>query len=154
MYPMASGWAGRWWNPRLGGWGVGKRQDVPQRPKEGSWPEGLWDTGVRESRGLVSPLPESVNLTWHRNKERWPTAHSPQELVLTWTERGTRTSKRPHTRKSGTEVAPETTTPRRLWRLSCLLLPEPHAATPKQMRLLGLLGLQLPATLAAPSSAC
>ena len=59
------------------GW-TGKRQDGPQCPEWGSWPEGLWDTGVRESQGLVSPLPEALDLTWHRNIERGPMGpHAP-----------------------------------------------------------------------------
>lgn len=110
-------------------WGVGRetvesppgvrgrraRDRMGQCPKRGSWPEGLWDTGVRESQGLRSPLPELLNLTWHLNKERGPWAHPLLEELLTWTERGTRTFQPPRTRKSGTEVAPETTTPTRLW---------------------------------------
>ena len=132
-------------------WGkgcVGKRRNGPQCPTWGSWPE------LRNHGGYCHHFPGLSTSHGIAVKSRGPRAHPLQEEQLTWTERGARTSKPPHKRKSGTEVAPETTTPTRLWGLSCLLLPEPHAATPKHLRLLGPPSQRLPTTPAAPSSAC
>lgn len=105
--------AGRWSNPTWGRGGRARDRRTAVCPTWGCWPEGLGIQALGNRKGESPPL-ETLTHPTHRNEERPPTG-PPATGGNTYVECGAGRAKLLHTRKPRTEVAPETTTPTRLW---------------------------------------